>query len=111
MESRKESNKLDFAKLGGPVYVGRANGMKARERFHIAELDETDSRVSVSVPSETYSINSSYFLGLFGPSVLRFGSAEAFFGHYEFHAAPNVRATIERHVERALRDRGILELE
>jgi hypothetical protein len=102
---------MDFGRLGGPVFVGRANGRKARERLQVDELDKQEDVVDVSIPENTYSINSSYFLGLFGPSVVAFGSRNAFFGHYRFHAPEVVRDSIERHVERALAERGILKLE
>jgi hypothetical protein len=55
--------------------------------------------------------NRSYFLGLFGDSVVALGSMEAFLEHYRFHAPEVLMDTIRRHVERALRERGILKLE
>lgn len=102
---------VDFAKLGGPVYVGRANGKKARDKLEIDKLDLLESRIKVVVPDITYSINSSYFLGLFGPSVVAFGSQEAFFDHYVFAATDVVMESIRRHADRALAERGILKLE
>lgn len=101
---------IDFQKLGGPVYVGRPNGEKARDRLNLAELDREKDPVDVFVPNDTYSINSSYFLGLFGPSVVYFGSEAAFLRHYRFHALENHMDRIRAHVERALREQGILKL-
>lgn len=105
------SDQIDFAKLGGPVFVGRANGAKARAALHLDRLDKSEQPVEVRVPSGTYSINSSYFLGLFGPSVISLGSSEAFHAHYRFEAPPVLMETIERHIDRALRERGPLRLE
>lgn len=102
---------VDFSILGGPVYVGRANGEKARQKLNVRELDALDTPVDVFVPENTYSINSSYFLGLFGDSVVSFGSKRAFLGHYRFHAPEVLMESIERHVERALREKGMLKLE
>jgi hypothetical protein len=101
---------IDFAKLGGPVYVGRPNGEAARRKLLVDELDRAKEVVEVYVPDGTYSINSSYFLGLFGPSVVHFGSEESFFEHYNFHAPATHMDSIHRHAERALREQGILKL-
>ena len=60
---------IDFAKLGGPVYVGRANGAAVRALLKLDALDAHDDPVIVSVPEGTYSVNSSFFLGMFGPSI------------------------------------------
>jgi hypothetical protein len=105
------STSVDFGRLGGPVYVGRANGEKAREKLKMSELDSLDGAVDVRVPVGTYSINSSYFLGLFGASVVHFGSRDAFLEHYRFQAPPAMLESINRHIERALREKGILKLE
>lgn len=105
------SKVINFSQLGGPVFVGRANGENARLKLGVDKLDALDESVKVSVPETTYSINSSYFLGLFGPSVVRFGSRETFFEHYEFEAPDAVMEAIERHVNRALVERGVLKLD
>jgi len=101
---------IEFGKLGGPVYVGRPNGEMARRKLDIDNLDRGAETVDVRVPDDTYAINSSYFLGLFGPSVVHFGSEEAFLKHYIFHARPGLMERIHAHVERALREQGILKL-
>jgi hypothetical protein len=102
---------VNFSDLGGPVFVGRANGKNAREKLNVDSLDQLSEPVTVTVPENTYSINSSYFLGLFGPSVVAFGSREAFFDHYRFNAPDVVMDSIARHVSRALVERGALKLE
>jgi hypothetical protein len=101
---------IDFAKLGGPVYVGRPNGEKARERLDIDKLDRVDTPINVIIPDGTYSVTSSYFLGLFGPSVVHFGSEGAFFAHYVFHGPAKDIESAHRNAERALREQGILKL-
>lgn len=101
---------INFGKLGGPVFVGRPNGERARAKLGIAELDKSKDPIEVVVPDTTYSINSSYFLGMFGSSVVTFGSKEAFFTHYRFKAPPVLMEAIEKHADRALREQGILKL-
>jgi hypothetical protein len=101
---------ISFGKLGGPVYVGRSNGERAREKLGIAELDIQHEPIDVEIPENTYSINSSYFLGMFGASVVALGSTEAFFKHYKFKGPRVLLDTIESHADRALREQGVLKL-
>jgi len=101
---------IDFSKLGGPVYVGRANGAQARQKLKIESLDGQQDPVRVLVPMETYSVNSSFFLGMFGPSLTRFDSPELFFDHYRFEAPDHVIEAIRMVIDRALASRGKLAL-
>jgi len=99
---------IDFAKLGGPVYVGRSNGAAVRARLKLDALDARDEPIVVRVPPSTYSVNSSFFLGMFGPSISRFGSREAFLQHYNLDAPEHVRASLEELIDRTLTSRGPL---
>jgi hypothetical protein len=101
---------IDFGKLGGPVYVGRPNGEEARQRLNVEEMDSAPGVIDVLIPEGTYSINSSYFLGLFGPSVVHFGSKAAFFEHYRFRGPAKDIDKVHLHAERALREQGVLKL-
>jgi hypothetical protein len=101
---------IDFSKLGGPVYVGRANGAQARTKLKIDSLDEVREAIRVVIPETTYAVNSSFFLGLFGPSLMRFDSQERFLEHYRFEAPPHVIDAIKLVIERALASRGKLAL-
>ena len=71
----------------------------------------TWGRSAIQRPLGTAYSNSSYFLGLFGDSVVALGAMEASLEHYSFHTPEVLMDTIRRHVERALRERGILKLE
>jgi len=99
---------IDFAKLGGPVYVGRANGAAVRALLKLDALDAHDDPVIVSVPEGTYSVNSSFFLGMFGPSISHFGSRDAFLAHYRIEAPEHVRSSLEELIARTLDSRGPL---
>lgn len=95
--------KIDFKSLGGPVYSGRPRGVALRQRLELDTLDEDKSAVvDVNVPDSTYSMTSSFFLGLFGPSVARAGSREAFFGKYHFQAKPVLQKAFDGYVDIAL---------
>jgi hypothetical protein len=101
---------IDFTTLGGPVYVGRANGAQARQRLKIDALDAQKEPIRVLIPEQTYAVNSSFFLGMFGPSLARFDSRNAFFAHYDFRAPEHVLETLKLVVDRALASRGKLAL-
>jgi hypothetical protein len=101
---------IDFATLGGPVYVGRANGTQARKRLKIDVLDAEADPIRVLIPEQTYSVNSSFFLGMFGPSLTRLDSPLAFFTHYDFRGPDHVLGTLRLVVDRALASRGKLAL-
>lgn len=95
---------IDFKKLGGPTYIGRDQGEAARESFKLDELESSGllKRVIVDIPPETYNINSSFFLGLFGASIRRAGSRDKFLSLFEFETHGKNYQVIKRSIERAL---------
>jgi hypothetical protein len=98
---------IDFAKIEGPVYTGRSRGEALRKLLGIDNWNNEDLRVKVLIPEETYSISSSFFLGLFGPSVVKAGSAESFYEQYSFEASDFLKTIIDGHVLRALQERNL----
>ena len=100
---------IDFANLGGPVYIGREKGEVARKKLSVDKLD-SDPGVSVEViiPSTTYSINSSFFLGLFGPSIRTAGTREAFLKKYIFKCSAEIMKSVETGIQRALLEHSYL---
>lgn len=101
---------IDFRKLGGPVFVGRANGAQVRQKLKIDQLDHQDDPVRVVIPADAYAVNSSFFLGMFGPSLAWFNSRERFFAHYRFEGPEHIVDALQLVVDRALASRGKLAL-
>ncbi len=93
--------KIDLGKLGGPTYIGRENGKKARERLKLDQYSNEQDFL-IDIPVGTFNINSSYFLGLFGESIRRAGSAESFLQRFKFETHGKSYKVIERGIERAL---------
>ena len=62
---------IDFSELGGPVFIGRPRGRDARKVMNLDELDTIEGSINVLIPDDTYALNSSYFLEMFGKSILR----------------------------------------
>jgi hypothetical protein len=100
---------IDFGKFEGRVYTGRDRGERLRAELRLDDVDAADQGVVIVIPDTTYSISSSFFLGLFGPSVVRFGSRNEFFEKYQFQANDFFRGIINGHVERALQERNLFD--
>lgn len=76
---------LDNYRSGGSqVFAGRDRGQKVREAAHLDEIDRDPGiEVDVIVPDDIFSINSSFFLGMFGPSIRAMGG-DAFRRRFHF---------------------------
>jgi hypothetical protein len=98
---------IDFAKIEGPVYTGRLRGEQLRDELELDRLDEAADTVDVRIPESTYTISSSFFLGLFGPSVVKAGSPEAFYSHYRFQSPAFLKEVMDSYVRRALQTRNL----
>lgn len=99
---------IDFSKIEGPVYTGRNRGERLREKLNLDAFDGSeDIIVKVIIPKETYSISSSFFLGLFGPSIMKLGSRESFLKKYIFETSEFLISVIDKHIARALQERNL----
>jgi hypothetical protein len=98
---------IDFAGIEGPVYTGRERGERLRKKFHLDEVDNSDAVVKISIPENTYSISSSFFLGLFGPSIVKYKTREAFLEKYRFHTTKFLMGVVDQHIARALQERSL----
>jgi hypothetical protein len=99
---------IEFEKLGMPVFTGRPRGVALRKKLKLDSVDEVGERVSVDIPEDVYTVTSSFFLGLFGPSVRHYGSKNDFLCHYSFKAPERVASRLDEWVDRALRDKGAI---
>ena len=108
MKESSTSAILDFAEMGGPVYSGRAKGELARKTFDLGARDDEQCNVIVYIPEDTYSVTTSFFLGLFGESIRRAGSREAFLNRYRFEGPDLFMSTFDTCISRALLDQSAL---
>lgn len=97
----KKTHLIDLATVEGKVYSGRERGELLRKEFQLDLLDQGTSSVAVKFPPETYSVTSSFFLGLFGPSVISCGSIEKFFTKFKFENPDFLAISFEDFAERA----------
>jgi hypothetical protein len=90
-------------KMGGPVFTGRDRGEDTRKRLKLDDFGAGDS-VNVVIPEDVYTVTSSYFLGLFGPSIRDLG-LETFQKIFKFTAPAFLNDHIEEWSLRAVRER------
>lgn len=88
------------------VLSGRPRGAECREMFKVDALDRTAAQVTVSIPRDIYSMNTSFFLGLFGDSVRALGE-NGFTSKYRFDCSAIHNETILDGIERALKEESI----
>lgn len=100
---------IDFGRLQGPVFTGRPRGEQLRRELRVDDMDQADTVVEVNIPETTYSISSSFILGLFGRSVVELGSREAFYGKYHFNASKLFRDVVDACVARALQRKTLFD--
>jgi hypothetical protein len=101
--------KIDFAAFNSRVLVGRPRGEAAREKYDLDSIDKEGRQVEVTIPNNIYSVNSSFFLGLFGKSIVTAGSRETFFGRYHFSSSNELKERFEGYVSRALQEKGLFD--
>ena len=89
------------------VFSGRLRGKHWRKGFGLDELDREPGIVVVKIPSDVFSVNMSFFLGLFGESV-RALRKEGFEGKYQFECDSVLLPSIRQGIERALKESSAL---
>lgn len=107
--TEKQKLLIDFGKLGGPVFVGRTKGERVRAKYLLDDVDANENvEVSVIVPPNTFSINPSFFLAMFGGSIRSAGNKDKFLEKFKISAPEHIMQTIERSIARALHEKGVL---
>lgn len=99
--------KIDFSRIEGPVYTGRSRGEMLRNDYHLDDLDLEGREVCVNIPKNTYTISSSFFLGMFGPSVVKAGTKEKFYKQYHFDSPQFLKEVIDEYIFRALQKKNL----
>ncbi len=77
---------IDLARFRSPevrVFAGRERGEAVRQEARLDDLDSSGEMVEVKIPEDVFSVNSSFFLAMFGPSIRTLGAQE-FRRRYQF---------------------------
>jgi hypothetical protein len=83
------------------VYAGRERGARVRADALLDQFDKDGEEVTVKIPEDSFSVNSSFFLGMFGPSI-RLLKEEKFRERYKFEGK-NIARVINECIKEALR--------
>jgi hypothetical protein len=88
------------------IYTGRDNGTRAREHFHLEEieeyLNEEDLKVTIEVPATASTLNSSFLLGFLDKTIQKTGSKESFLKHFTFRMNEKFNSQLDETIHRAL---------
>jgi len=85
------------------VFSGRLEANVVRKKINLDILDKNDDEVvNITIPTDIISLNSSFFLGLFGPSV-RFLGEQKFREKYVFECTDIIKRSVNDGIERALK--------
>lgn len=100
-----ETVNINFENSGykGKVFSGRSRGELARKQFNLNDLDNRDIRVNVVVPNGLFSLTSSFFLGMFGPTLRTLGSKERFQQKYHFTGPEPILEELDQYIDTELR--------
>lgn len=95
---------LDELTQGGRVHnlSGRPLGEQSRNWAKVEAMDNAIEAVSVEIPNHIYSISPSFFLGMFGESVLKLNGPEPFFKKYQFTGPTKVVSQVRQWADRAM---------
>ena len=99
--------KVDLTSVSGPVYSGRDRGEALRAKYGMDAKEDGADIVDVVIPASTYTVSSSFFLGLLGPSVRKCGSVDLFEKKYRFTAPEFLRPILHGHAQLALQNRNL----
>lgn len=81
------------------ILSGRNFGMQVRKNMKLDEIDKIEEQVTIIIPSDIWSLNSSYFIGLFEKSIHYLGE-EKFRRKYLFQCSNNyILENIEQSIE------------
>ena len=89
------------------VLSGREYGKDLRATHNLDKVDQTNEIVNIVIPDRIYSVNASFFLGLFGPSV-RALTEDGFRKRYLFQCDDIIRDNIEDGIQRAVKESNVL---
>jgi hypothetical protein len=102
----------DYKSSDTRIYSGRNRGNTVRRSINLKIIEEAilkseDTKVIITIPKDTFSLNTSFFLGLFGDTVRALGE-EKFRKCFEFVTKPSILNNINEGIERALKEKSVL---
>lgn len=90
------------------VFSGREEGKEVRKKLNLDVVDVKENYVNVVIPPDTLSMNTSFFLGLFGKSVRTLGEID-FKNKYHFDCGDVILRSVNDGIIRALKSSNPLD--
>jgi hypothetical protein len=97
----KQIDLNNYRSKASRVFAGRSRGEAVRMAANLNEADQSGEPVEIHIPEDTFSVNSSFFLGMFGGSIRALGE-EKFKEKYRF-VGKDISRVFEDGVKEALR--------
>lgn len=90
------------------VLTGRTHGIMTRGKIDLDKIEEKEEKIEIIIPNNIISFNSSYFIGLFFNSFIKFNSKEEFYKKYSFICDQYIKQDIQDGIEEVLKNYNIL---
>ncbi|MBQ3642673.1 hypothetical protein II906_12230 [bacterium] len=103
--------RIDISVIEGKKYKvlsGVELGIHARSCFGLNDLDSQDGSITLVVPNDVFSLNSSFFAGLFYDSITKLKET-GFREKYVFECTDIIRKNVENGIFYVLNTKNILE--
>lgn len=95
-------NMSNFRPKMSLVFSGRPEGLKVRTEINLEVAESQLTKIIVDIPSDTIAFNPSFFLGMFGKSIIKMGK-DAFILFYEFKCSDHIKKNISENIDYALK--------
>ena len=99
----KKINLEKMISAGTIILSGRDKGEALREKLSLDSLEDSEEMIEIVIPEAIVSFNSSYFLGLFTPSIKKYKTKEGFFEKYNFTCDKYIMQDINDGIDEALK--------
>jgi hypothetical protein len=99
------SNHIPSASI---ILTGRDPGEELRSKLELDKIEDEIEVINISVPDRIVSFNSSYFLGLFTPSIKKYKTKEEFLKKYKFKCDKWILKDIDDGINEALKKSNVL---
>lgn len=94
---------IDMSQFKGRIYLGRDKGAASYLYFDLLNKEQMESHpIIISFPDDTKALISSFYLGMFGHAIRRFGSKKAFYQQYRFTGPEHILESIDEYIDIAL---------
>lgn len=91
----------NYLKNNIQMLVGRELGSSIREILDLDSIDKNNEIVIIKIPDNIFCMTSSFFIGLFGPSIIKLDKYR-FMYKYKFECNKMIYETIEDGINRSL---------